>query len=299
MLRIAAVLLGVALLGALAVVLFFFMRPKPAAVDPDAERPVGYPPSGKCLAHLARTGPARCPFGPPAVPVAGVDWGEAFEEGKAHCVLAGTIDLPTGAVVAADPYVNLQLTALDTHLPPGLGEVVLSRTGTDAQAETAFAMVHVGTARPVRWEAGDKTAYPVDSGTGCFGDGATVARILAREERRSDLAAKAATRRVSPDDAEAWHAAMREELARTPDLYDLASAQEHDAGPFRGWTSLCIDPTSGANIVVFHSGAGDGVYPTYTGRDAGGRVVALVTDFHLSDLGDKHPPRHGGARQGK
>jgi hypothetical protein len=208
-------------------------------------------------------------------------------------VIAGKLDLPTGNVVAADPFVNLRGPGLDASLAPGLAEVVIALSGPERSASNAFAMVHVGAARPVRWRALEKQAYAVDSGKGCFVDAATGARIVAREEHRLTRAAALVSKRVPPQDAERWHAAIQEELSRTPDLYSLMAAQSPDGGEWRRWTSLCIDPASGANIVVFTSGVGDGVYGTYAGSDASGRVVALVTDFGVgTGEEDEHPPSH-------
>jgi hypothetical protein len=45
------------------------------------------------------------------------------------------------------------------------------------------------------------------------------------------------------------------------------------------WTSVVVDPSSGADAVVFTSGYGDDSYGTYWGIDADDEVVCLVTDF--------------------
>jgi hypothetical protein len=119
--------------------------------------------------------------------------------------------------------------------------------------EVAFALLAFGEARPVRWidAVDDKggSGYPVDSGTGRFADAATAARLAARE-RSGDL-----------------------------DLFDAIER----AGLFtQGWANLCVDPASGANLIAFPSGAGDGTYHSYWGLDERGAVVALVTDFGLT-----------------
>lgn len=42
------------------------------------------------------------------------------------------------------------------------------------------------------------------------------------------------------------------------------------------------DSSTQANLVAFHSGWGDGFYPTWVGRDGDGQVAAFVTDFHVT-----------------
>jgi hypothetical protein len=55
--------------------------------------------------------------------------------------------------------------------------------------------------------------------------------------------------------------------------------------------SACVDPVRGTNLVAFHTGLGDGVYDVHAGLDATDRVVAIVTDFGVVDLGAASPPR--------
>ena len=44
-----------------------------------------------------------------------------------------------------------------------------------------------------------------------------------------------------------------------------------------------VDGASGANVVAFASGFGDGSYPTYAGFDGGGTVLVVLTDFGILD----------------
>jgi len=58
-------------------------------------------------------------------------------------------------------------------------------------------------------------------------------------------------------------------------LEHLADVVDHD----QYWTSLTVDPSSGADAVAFTSGYGDGIYGSYWGFDDNDEVVCLVTDF--------------------
>ena len=48
-------------------------------------------------------------------------------------------------------------------------------------------------------------------------------------------------------------------------------------------TAVNVDPVTGANVVTFSSGFGDGVYATYAGLDAAGTPVVFLTDFGVLD----------------
>lgn len=45
------------------------------------------------------------------------------------------------------------------------------------------------------------------------------------------------------------------------------------------------EPSGQATLVAFASGWGDGVYPTWVGRDDDGQLAAFVTDFHVVPRG--------------
>lgn len=49
------------------------------------------------------------------------------------------------------------------------------------------------------------------------------------------------------------------------------------------WTDLVLDEVTGANLIAFSSGWGDGSYPSFWGYDADGQRVGLVTDFGVLD----------------
>jgi hypothetical protein len=47
------------------------------------------------------------------------------------------------------------------------------------------------------------------------------------------------------------------------------------------WANVVLDSTTGANIVAFDSGYGDGIYASFFGYDAQDRPVCLITDFEV------------------
>jgi uncharacterized protein DUF4241 len=195
--------------------------------------------------------PAGCPY---AKRSGDRDFGSFFEAGG-DCVTPGRLRVSSGGVLATDPLVNLIVGPFKRSVPNGDYPVYLAFD--HEESAFSFALLQLGASRPVRWQE-EGTLALVDSGTSCFVDGAT-----AREVDRRDSA-----------DAK-------------PSLLDVM----YQAGfEKQRWANLCVDPETGANLIAFQSGVGDGSYPSYWGLDERGALVALVTDFRIVDLGEgRHP----------
>jgi len=183
--------------------------------------------------------------------------------------------LPTGSIVACDAIVSRAAPPFQKKVPPGRYPVVLSlanpNTGYLAGKQYPFAQVRLSDKRPVRWEmatrAGEDLAsldpdneddffgYPVDSGTGCFMDES--ARQL-----WDDLDEEAD--RVFTD---ALIAKMGQQPTATESIWVAAN--------------VVVDPMTGANLIAFPSGVGDGLYPSFWGYDADDKLACLITDFCL------------------
>jgi hypothetical protein len=177
----------------------------------------------------------------------------------------GQLRVPSGRLLVADPFTTTfeePGPALARTAPTGIFpvEVALARFD-DADQRIACARVRFGAPEaPVeRWDSalwegqepfddGSSSAYEVDAGMGCFFD-------------------RDATSVVDEATANAWLAAIE---ARRVDT----------------WTWHVTD-LGKANLLMFSSGWGDGVYPSYWGLDARGEIVELVTDFEVL-LGATH-----------
>jgi Protein of unknown function (DUF4241) len=170
---------------------------------------------------------------------------------------ADDLILPSGRVVAADAFI-LDARPFTVALPPGHHPVLLLQA--DGQV-VAAAMVRVEGARPVQWVAArvseasgsEPSAYPVDSGTGSFASAEAVARFGSLPQAIAD--------------------ALIDRL-----IADYSAAA---AGGYPQTAAMTVDPGSGANVVTFTSGYGDGVYASWFGLDAQGNAVALLTSFDL------------------
>jgi len=179
------------------------------------------------------------------------------------------LDLPTGRVFACDPFVGLyeEAVAFTTSVAPGTYTVAVSMVEITDPARPSTGHPHHRVAaarlrvldRPVAaWEPGLTDGqdivelegdgfygYGVDAGTGCFVDVA-VAGALAAYQDESDA------------------------------LMDAL-----DGGGEQRILALVTDPDTGHSVALFPSGWGDGAYPTWIGRTAGGEVACFVTEFFV------------------
>ncbi len=169
------------------------------------------------------------------------------------------LSLPTGRLVACDPFVCPDAEPFSLSLPRGRFSVVLIIAEIATGQRVAFALIHFSRSTPIRWEMlpagsqdisnlkdGQIFGYGVDSGTGCFMD-SSASRLL--------------------------NDAMRKD----PDYYETLT-KEMDKTYRHTWSWL--DTKFGdANLVAFSSGYGDGFYATYVGFDSDNEISTVVTDF--------------------
>ncbi|MET9841654.1 DUF4241 domain-containing protein [Streptomyces virginiae] len=189
------------------------------------------------------------------------------ETGTLAPVLIGEVTLPTGRVVACDPFVCMgegEAEPFTVAVEPGryraeAAVATLARAGSapDPHPHTriAAARLVIRDAPSVGWEMavvagqdpsalgeGEFFGYGVDAGTGCFHDAAAHESFPGAED----------------DDGPLWSAL--DAVVEGPQVF-LARGED------------------GHTLAGFTSGWGDGCYPTWIGRDSGGRVTCFVTDF--------------------
>ncbi|MBD2481286.1 DUF4241 domain-containing protein [Planktothrix sp. FACHB-1365] len=176
----------------------------------------------------------------------------------------GELVVTTGKIAVCDPLVTLNPhLCLTQPLPVGRYPVKLSiATFHDRKEQrVACAMLVLHDQPAVTWELAacfqgeSEWGYPVDSGTGCFMDGEVVQRLSS----------------LSPTEFETYYHHLDQTLDQTYlDTWD--------------WANFCLEESTGLNIIAFHSGWGEGCYPSYWGYDQQGNPVCLVTDFKLFEL---------------
>ncbi|WP_238011866.1 DUF4241 domain-containing protein [Dactylosporangium sp. AC04546] len=168
---------------------------------------------------------------------------------------AGALQVPTGAVIAADPGTLDSDEPFTVTVPPGDYPVLIAgmRWAGKGWGETTAAMLRISDKPTASWELavrpgqdvrllGDDEFYGfgVDTGTGAFLD-----------------------------------ASGRDSLA-------AAYEQQQQSGATDGDTAKeTADPKTGTNLIAYPSGRGDGSYPVWIGRAADGAITCLVADMLL------------------
>lgn len=205
----------------------------------------------------------------PGIVVAG---GEPHEIAVVDC---GELALPSGRLVAADPFVTLTRENDYYAVAPGrypvrvtvdetlAREMYVSLLLSNAPEVTRAPLIplrHDGTPYPAP-EPGEEYGVPVDAGTVCFVDDEAV-------------------RRGMPADESTWFETVFDDGSGASWFSRMDSASHHRPGLANIPLPLATD---GANIVICHSGWGDGFYPVIGGFDADERLVAVHIDLRLHD----------------
>lgn len=184
-------------------------------------------------------------------------------------MMLGHLPLPSGAVIAADPLVQPERAPFTRKVTPGDYPVTLYL----ADGRVALAELRFANGRPERWDlalvpgqdiatlkSGEIFGYPVDAGLGCFMD--PVARDAMR--RREALEEK--------------------RNANYSNYFDNVLLNELKGFSLDGLMHRPL-PDDAADIAIFASGWGDGVYASFWSLDAEGRPLQLVTDFGVLENG--------------
>jgi len=246
--------------------------------------------------------------------------GERFGDGVMKVVDAGELVLPTGKIIACDPgYLivsQLHEQPFTRSVPPGRYPVqiaLLRQRGWKKNPN--FERVACGKITfqdaPVkkwemavqpRWDAsklkpGYILGYGVDGGEGCFLDERTQSRLPKDQTAYFEAFTKAMrfqseaflSLQSNPADTdrqakakEAWIQMMDAyRLIEPPGLGAMFASRFMPETICDRFSTAVIDEQTGANLVRFQSGEGDGCYASYFGLAADGSPACLVTDFGL------------------
>lgn len=190
----------------------------------------------------------------------------------------GELQLPNGRLSACDPFVGLDGVASSyLDVPPGTFPVTatiadVSEEQDGSHLREAYLTVRFAdrpeSKRRILRMTGDGTAendlppgefygFGVDAGTACFVDAAAAVIGMPADTLTWDEDV------FQPDDGGGW--------------FDMMDDPDHLRAGLAN-VPLPLAPDA-ANIVLCHSGWGDGVYPVIGGYDADGALVAVHIDF--------------------
>jgi hypothetical protein len=178
-------------------------------------------------------------------------------------VSIGDLDVPSGRIVACDPFICDQMQPFTRKVPTGRFPVQLAITrAPSGDQRVAFARILFSDRPAKRWELalppgesldGSQTnyafGYGVDTGTGSFMDAAVYGPYMAAIAHKSSVDQLVAALNAAPDVPRTW----------------------------------LLRPFGPGNVAMYSSGFGDGYYMSFFGLDEAGQVVSLTTDFSVID----------------
>lgn len=191
-----------------------------------------------------------------------------------ECRPIGKLFLPSGRIVACDPFLVYDADPFERKVKPGRYPVRLSiaHLGTD-QRIAAATIAFAPRKKPREWWM---AMTPNPRTSRCIRRGNIVSI-----ERVSDLIVDYGC--ASFMDAEAARR-LNQKWAKDGDyIYRLAELMRPNYGDTREWAMPILDPKKGLNLAMFSSGVGDGGYFSYWGydksHDGTREPVCLTIDF--------------------
>ncbi|XLS30641.1 DUF4241 domain-containing protein [Flavobacteriaceae bacterium M23B6Z8] len=195
----------------------------------------------------------------------------------------GNIHLPTGKVIASDPFFTRNAKAFSRSVEPGTYPVKIYITEIEPEHyRIAFAKIKFQRETATNWilavsddtkiddllnlKDGEFFGFAVDAGLGCFLDEKTNASYLSKMEKFYN----------DHPNKNYYDDLLASEFAK------YSSGKKY-SGALGDWNNHMLNDTSDLNVIMFTSGWGDGYYPTYWGYNSRKDMVELTIDF-LIDL---------------
>jgi len=209
---------------------------------------------------------------------------------KLSTISCGKLKLPSGKLIICDPFSGMSKS--DNHfvqVPPGEYEVIVTLADVSPNLDgshfrEAYASLIIDSAslessrrfleptengKPSNLQSSNQPlasdefiGYGVDAGTSCFADAETIHSNMPNEDT--------------------WYDALFEN-----ENNDCWFNQMDDKNLIRKGIANITLPITDNNLILFHSGWGDGYYPVIGGYDLKGNLIAVHTDFYVvlpSDL---------------
>lgn len=195
----------------------------------------------------------------------------------------GDVNLPTGKIIAADPFFTHEQSAFSRIVEPDKYPVFIYVSEIDRlHHRIAYAKIKFRPEEATKWilaltddlteeelnDLGDEEFYgfPVESGLACFLD----------EETNGQLIAKMDALQERDPEANYYDEVLAEEFREY-------SGKNNFSRELGDWNDHRPDKESDNNVIMFASGWGDGYYPAYWGLDEEGNTIELVIDFLINE----------------
>lgn len=197
---------------------------------------------------------------------------------------AGDVNLPTGRVVLADPFLSQEQPAFNKTVEPDKYPVYIYLEEVDKlHHRIAFAKIKFRPEDATNWilaltedvtkdevaelEEDEYFGFDVESGLAGFMD----------EETRDQFGDKLDALYEADEEYDYYDAVLSEEFKE----YSGKNTFSRELGD---WNDHKIATDSDNNIIMFSAGWGDGYYPAYWGFNDNGDTVELAVDFLLDDF---------------
>jgi hypothetical protein len=194
----------------------------------------------------------------------------------------GMVRIPSGKLGACDPFVNLE-DPMIVGIPPGdypvyvtAADVSEEQNGSHMREAYLSLVVSEATATQVEAApgldgpplAGEFFGVVVDAGTVAFVDADSVGRCM-------------------PEDPGSWYDDV---FDTDDDLHSWFAVMDADNPLPAGMANLVMPRAkAGENVVLAHSGWGDGFYPVLQTKDVEGKVTAIHVDLGVVGKFEEEP----------
>ena len=208
-----------------------------------------------------------------------IDFRALLDTADLEEVSVGELHLPTGKIVAGDPFFIYDQKPFKTKVTPGNYPVkLLIHKVEEGHHRIAFAKIDFSDNQATHWtlalteditdeqslKRGELLGYGVDAGLGCFAD-----------KEANDIFSLVIDKFYKDNpDKNYYDDLLASEFKNTSGQNPLS----HNIGD---WNNHFPKEGDQHNVIMFSSGWGDGFYSTYWGTDSNGEIVELITDFNV------------------
>lgn len=199
----------------------------------------------------------------------------------------GDVNLPTGKIVAADPFFTEEQQPFSRTVEPDKYPVYIYVAKIDElHHRIGYAKIKFRPEDASKWilaltddltpeelnDLGEDEYYgfPVESGLACFLDAETNAELIAKIDEVQE----------AKPESNYYDEVLADEFREY-------SGKNNFSRQLGDWNDHHPNSESDNNVVMFASGWGDGYYPAYWGLNENGETIELVIDFLINDFGEE------------